>query len=204
VTGIGEGCAELAALCPYLPAALPRDNTGMRGGASAAEASPVNPDVHQAAYTVTTEIPLAAAYAAEAVGEPWQPRKLGVCLKALPRFAERMHALRLLDGEVRLGDDVARWGRLVKLALGIRLPDFPVPGGWCCPLCDAPRRLMVTGAERFLRRDGTPGELTHPGLIWAGCCGETWPAGRWLQLGDVLRQAERERLARARQEAMSV
>ena len=185
---IQDGCSELAALAPRLAAALTRDATGTRGGTGDSAASPVNPDVLQAAVTIRTEIPQAAMFAAEAVGEPWQPRLLGGCLIAIPRFAGRMHDLRLLDGEQRLGDDVARWVRAVKLALGIRLPDFPVPGGWCCPLHDQRRGLVVIGAERFLERDGTPGELKHPGRIWCGLCGSSWPVGEWLHLGRILQQ----------------
>ena len=191
MTPLDDVCAELATLIPRLAEALPRDNTTAGRSGNPAGSVPYNPDVMHAIETLTRHIPETTEWACNTIHQPWQPRPPLTCLVAIPRLGERMHNLGLATEEARLEHDAHWWLRTVKLALIIRLPDFPVPGGWCCPLHDEPMPLMVVGAERFLRPDGMPGELTHPGLIRCGLCGESWPYALWPHLGRMLHQARR-------------
>src|SRR6266702_308168 len=92
VTGTGDHAAELAVLWPALAAALARDTAGdgtVPGGALGS-AAVVNADVLAAMITLTRDVPAVTRAACEALGEPWQPRPVQTCLRALPRLAERL------------------------------------------------------------------------------------------------------------------
>lgn len=177
-------CADLAALFPRLADALTRDNAppGHRSVLSAGGV--VNADVLHAMLTLSHEIPEAAESAAAATGETWAHRDTATSLRALPRLHERLAALSLPNAAARIEDDVRRWMRMTKLALGLRIPDVPI--GYDCPYHrDQPAALILLGAEGFIRDDMTV-YWQYDGRIWCHLCRESWPADRWLMLGRML------------------
>jgi hypothetical protein len=203
VTPAPSPTAELAALIPALPVAIERDNTAAGRTARASGGFPVNTDVFYAILTLSGEIPAAAATAAGLVGERWQARPPGLaigavadpwaaellrCLTALDRFTHRMHALRMAEDAQAAEDDVRRWTRKVKLALGLRRPERPL--GATCPYC--PGDLMAAGAERYadFTRGVVVGDWVEARRIYCTLDhGHEWPEEHWALLGDMLLQA---------------
>src|SRR6266581_4702638 len=106
VTALAEACAELAALTPALTPALTRDNTPSDARTVLSAGGVVNPDVLHTMITLAREIPAATAQAAALTGEPWQPRPVTTCLRAIPRLADRLTALTMPAPAKRLGGDV--------------------------------------------------------------------------------------------------
>lgn len=187
--------AELAALLPRLPGAIERDNTGTGRAVRISGGLPVNEDVLHAIITLHREIPAASLRAATAVGEPWPAfeRDLHQCLRAIGRFAGRLHDLRQPLDARAIEDDVRRWTRVTKLALGMRRPEMaladrcPVeshPGAYCGG------ELMAAGAERFLRftRHGVVvGDWVEARRIYCAADRDhEWPFQAWTVLGGMI------------------
>lgn len=184
VTDLTAACNDLERWLPALAEALARDNTATTGsGHSVVAASVVNPDVLHAMITLATEIPAATKAAAALTGENWPRRPLATCLRALPRFTERLKTRQLPGAAKEIEHQIAYWTSITKYALGLRLPDTPI--GYNCPLHDEPFPLVAVGAE---------GELTdrmnviwqHAGIITCRHCDAEWPATQWLMLGRML------------------
>lgn len=188
MTAIQAACAELATLAPRLLPALARDNTGTRG-TTPTPGSVVNPDVHQALTTLRQFIPASTARACDVVGEPWQPRPIGVCLTAIPRLAGRMAQIGALAELDELEGDVQWWLRITKQALHLRNLDKPL--GYDCPHHDEPAGLLAAGSEGFLRRgrDAITVEWEHPAVVYCPHCGARWRPAEWLLLGRILQEA---------------
>ncbi len=178
--GITGRAGELAALIPALAAALTRDNAPAAGRGGMPEGPlPVNLDVLRALEMLHREIPAGCAQACELTGEPWHPRPLPVCLRALPRLHERLAHLDMVGAARRIEARTERWLRVTKLALGFRNPDRPL--GFDCPLHEEPSPLIMIGSERFLR-DGPVPSVTEPqlaGLIRCHLCGAEWRKLQW-------------------------
>lgn len=194
---VRDGCAELAELCPVLPAALARD-TGGDGGLPAAwgAITVVNADVLAAIITLEDDVPAAVRTACYVISEPWHHRDLQGCLRQLPRLAGRMHDLGLVSDEKYLGWQAGGWLRMVKRALGLRRPDTPI--GYDCPHEQAyPEMhhdgcaLLAAGDEGFLRHDhgGPRVEWVHTPRIYCAGCGASWTPGQWPHLGRLLQAA---------------
>ena len=177
--------AELAALLPRLPGAIERDNTGLSRSAAVSAGLPVNPDVLHAIILLHREIPLAAMRAAALAGEPWHPRPVKTCLRAIDRFTARLYDLGQPLDALGIEDDVRRWTRVTKLALGLRTPDIPI--GALCPVC-AGAGLLAAGSEGFVRRNGhaVVVEWEHAGRVYCPAGGESWAMGEWPLLGRLL------------------
>src|SRR6266568_2986011 len=197
VTGIGDHAAELAVLWPALAAALERDTAadGTVPGGALGSAAVVNTDVLAAMILLSRDVPAVTRAACEAAGEPWQPRPVQTCLRALPRLAERLGHLGMAGAAQTLEGAVWDWLRVTKRALGLRRPDIPV--GFACPwAASAPedhaegRMLLCAGDEGFLRPGpgGMAVEWVTSGQIYcpARACGASWPQGQWRLLGRML------------------
>lgn len=176
-------CADLAALFPALTDALTRDNNPAGSRSVLSAGGVVNPDVLHAMETLRREIPQAVTTASEDLGETWQPRPPLTCLRAIPRLHDRFTILHRKSHATRLEDDVRRWTRMTKLALGLRTADMPI--GWDCPLHAEASALVALGAEGFLRDDMTV-MWQHAATIWCPLCGASWLADRWPLLGRLL------------------
>ena len=177
-------CDDLAALLPHLADALTRDNAPADSRSVLSAGGVVNADVLHAMLTLAREIPEAAENAAAATGETWAHRDTGTSLRALPRLHDRLAALSLAAAAARLEDDVSRWTRMTKLALGLRRPDMPL--GWDCPYHpDEPAGLLAVGAGGFLRADMTV-MWQHAATIWCPHCRTSWAESQWLHLGRML------------------
>ena len=171
--------SELAALIPALAAALTRDSAPAGGRPVLSAGCVVNMDVLHAMRMLHREIPATCAEACELTGEPWHPRPLPVCLRALPRLHERLAHLDMVTAAARIERQADRWLRVTKLALGLRNPDRPL--GLDCPLHEEPSPLIMIGSERFLR-DGPVPSVTEPqlaGLIRCHLCGAEWRKLQW-------------------------
>jgi hypothetical protein len=185
VTGdLADRAAELAALIPALAAALTRDNTPAGGRPVLSAGCVVNADVLHAALMLRREVPAACAEACALTGEPWHPRPLDTCLRALPRFRDRLASLEYVAAADRIESRVERWVRTVKLALGLRTPD--VAFGAPCPLHEEPAPLIMVGSEGFVRDDMTI-YWERAGLIRCPLCGAEWAKWQWDLLGEVLK-----------------
>ena len=179
-----SACADLGALFPALTEALTRDNAPADSRSVLSAGGVVNADVLHAMLTLAAEIPAARAAACDLAGETHQPRPPLTCLRAIPRLHGRLRALSLPGAAARLEDDIRRWTRLTKLALGLRTPDMPI--GWDCPYHrDEPAALIAIGSEGFLRDDLTI-LWQYAATIWCPLCGASWPESQWMHLGNVL------------------
>ena len=189
MTTLADACTELATLIPCLAQALPRDNTTSGRGGDPSASVPFNPDVMHALTVIAAEIPRATRLACVAIGEPWQPRTIPTCLRALPRLAGRLTSTGQQAAAAQL-DEAARWWiRITKQALGLRTPDLPI--GYPCPIHDGPPAgLLAAGSEGFLRRqrDGLVVEWVHAGRVFCPACGAAWGPGEWAMLGRVLQE----------------
>lgn len=186
---------ELAALLPYLDEALFKDNTAAGRHTHVQAGLPVNTDVLSALVILHREIPAATMHTAELIHEPWQPRSLGICLLALERFTGRLRDLGMRAEAEAAEDDIRRWTRTTKLALGLREPDeilrlYGTPVRCPADRCAARPLLRRAGRERFLQwADGclTPGDWVEQGRIYCPGCAAAWPATEWRHLGRLLR-----------------
>jgi len=186
MSDLAARAAELAALIPALAAALTRDNAPSGGRPVLSAGCVVNPDVLHAALMLSREVPAAYIAACELTGERWQHRPLDTCLHALPRLHDRLASLGQVSAAKRIEARTERWMRVVKLALGLRVPDEEI--GYECPLHDEPAPLVRVGAEGFVQDDRSV-TWAHSGVIRCALCGEMWPASRWLMLGRMLATA---------------
>jgi len=187
--GITGRAGELAALIPALASALTRDSAPAGGRPVLSAGCVVNMDVLHAMRMLHREIPAGCAAACELTGEPWHPRPLDVCLRALPRLHERLTHLDMVTAAARIERQCERWLRVTKLALGFRNPDRPL--GFDCPLHEEPSPLIMIGSERFLR-DGPVPSVTEPqlaGLIRCHLCGAEWRKLQWDFLLTMLASA---------------
>jgi hypothetical protein len=125
---LGPACAELAALIPALIAALSRDSDPAGGRTALSAGGVVNPDVLHAMIILAAEIPAACASACQVTGELWQHRPSAICLRAIPRLHHQLTALGMPAAARDLETGLHHWTRMVKLALGLRIPD--IPAGW--------------------------------------------------------------------------
>jgi hypothetical protein len=189
--------AELAELCPYLPAALIRD-TAADGGLPPAwgTVTVVNANVLAAIITLEEDVPAAVRAACAAIGEPWRHRKLGGHLRQLPRYAARMHDLGLAEQEKTLAWQAGGWLRMVKRALGLRKPDTDI--GYGCPHAETyPEMhydgcaLLAAGDEGFLRYspDGPRVDWVHTPRVYCAGCAASWTPDQWPHLGRLLQSA---------------
>jgi hypothetical protein len=192
-----EACAELAELCPVLPAALARD-TGIDGGLPAAwgAVAVVNADVLAAIIMVEEDVPAAVRGACYAISEPWRHRDLQGCLRQIPRLASRMHDLGLAPDEKAIAWQAGGWLRVVKRALGLRRPDIDI--GYDCPHAETCPEvhhdgcaLLAAGDEGFLRHapDGLRVEWVHTPRIYCQGCDASWTLEQWPHLGRLLAAA---------------
>jgi hypothetical protein len=186
MTELTEACADLADLIPRLVPALTRDNTPGNTRTILSAGGVVNPDVLSAMLTLRDEIPYTRALACDILGEPYPPRPMLTCLRALPRLAGRLHDLGHASREKQIEHAVRRWTALTKLALGLRTRNIPVPVN--CPLHDEPCQLVSVGSEGFLRDDNTV-YWQHAATIWCSLCDATWPVMQWNHLGRILESA---------------
>jgi hypothetical protein len=142
------------------------------------------------------EIPAAAIRSAQIVGEHWQVRDIRVSLIALPRFADRMHALDMVNEHKQLTLLVAGWLRITKQALG--LATRPQALRLRCPYSET-GLMLDPGAEGFMN----PRDLTSPPEwlavwcpacgtdgphVWCPACGTHWPESQWNHLLLILKQ----------------
>jgi hypothetical protein len=182
---IADRADELTALIPALAAALSRDNTPSDGRSVLSAGGVVNADVLHAMITLRAEIPAACSHACDLTGEPWNPRPLDVCLRALPRLRDRLAVLGQPADARRVEAAVERWMRVVKLALGLRVPDMSI--GYDCPLHEEPSALVMIGSEGFLLAGKTIAVTwQHDGRICCRFCGEQWNVSQWPLLGRML------------------
>jgi hypothetical protein len=188
VTAVQPITAELAALLPCLPDAIERDNAAAGPAMAVTAGLPVNPDVLHAIVTLHREIPVTTARAAELAREPWQPRGLETCLTALGRFTGRLYDLAMNAEAMALEDDVRRWTRVTKLALGLRKPDVPLPVAYC-PACEQTARpLLAVQPEGFAvwHTGRLVVEWRSAGRIYCPRCGTAWPEDQWTFLASRL------------------
>jgi hypothetical protein len=186
VTDLTEACADLAHLIPALIPALTRDNTPGNTRTILSAGGVVNTDVLHAMLTLRDEIPRIRAEACDILSEPYPPRPVLTCLRALPRLASRLHDLGHISREKQIEHAVSRWIALTKLALGLRTRNQPI--GWNCPLHAEPCELVSLGSEGFLRDDQSV-HWEHAATILCQLCGATWPEMQWNHLGRILETA---------------
>jgi len=194
---VRDNCAELAELCPVLPAALARDTGGggelpVAWGAIAV----VNADVLAAIIMVEEDVPAAVRDACQAISEPWRHRDLQGCLRQIPRLHGRLHDLGMVSEEKTIAWQAGRWLRTVKRALGLRRPDIGI--GYDCPSADGYPELhqggcalLAAGDEGFLRHapDGLRVEWVHTPRIYCLGCDASWTLEQWPHLGRLLAAA---------------
>jgi hypothetical protein len=177
---VADQCADLATWLPALADALARDTTTSSGRSMVLSAgSVVNPDVLHAIVTLSREIPSATNHAAQLCHEAWHPRPIATCLRAIPRFHDRLTTIDHIAAK-QLGNAVGHWTSTVKYALGLRRPDTPV--GVRCPWCDPASGLLLRGDEGTLTAALTV-IWQHSGLIWCPACEAEWTPGQWRHLG---------------------
>ena len=191
---VADDCAELAFLADRLDAALLRDNTHIGRGRPIAPLTLYNTDVMQAKIILATEIPAAAIQAAQILNEQWRMRDIRVSLIALPRFADRMHALDLVTEHRQLTLLTAGWLRITKQALGLQTRPHPLR--FRCPYCETGTLLMDVAAVAYVN----PRDLTAPpkwerrgSHVYCPDCLADWPEPNWGQLMLLLEQAAREK-----------
>ena len=183
MTALADACTDLAALFHALADALTRDNNPADSRSVLSAGGLVNADVLHAMETLHREIPATVTHASDTLGEPWQRRPALTCLRAIPRLHDRFTSLHWKSHAEALDNDVRRWTRMTKLALGLRTADMPI--GWDCPLHDEPSPLTALGAEGFVRDDKTV-MWQHSATIWCALCGASWLSDRWALLGRLL------------------
>jgi hypothetical protein len=170
--------------------ALTRDNTHTGRGRPISPLNLYNTDVLMAKIILGAEIPAAAMRSAQILNEHWQVRDIRISLIALPRFADRMHALDMVNEHRHLELLVASWVRITKQALGLR--SHPRPLNATCPHCEAAALWLDSGTEGFV----DPKDLTAPPVwvhgahVYCPNCGTDWPQSRWDLLIRILGQAQ--------------
>jgi hypothetical protein len=184
VTDLTDACADLERWLPALATALERDNTPTSARSRNVTASVVNPDVLHALCTLAAEVPETTRTAATLTGETWSKRPIATCLRALPRFHDRLEQLHYATATREIEHNIGHWTAITKHALGLRLPDTPI--GYNCPYHpDQPYPLVAIGAEGHLTDQRTV-IWQHAGIITCRHCATDWPATQWLHLGRIL------------------
>ena len=203
---VADACAELAHLAPMLGPALRRDNT--QGGGRGRPIAPLNlynTDVLIAKITISAEVPAAAMRCSQLTGEPWPQngRTWAACLRGLPRWHDRLHALGLATGRRERDDGTviscchlatltARWVRITKQALGLASRPRQLMAG--CPYCTATLMLDIATEGYMDAGDLTapPSWVDHGAHVYCPGCEADWPQPKWELLIRILEQAERQ------------
>lgn len=209
---LGDVIAELLVLWPALPAALPRD-AGTATGERVTQTEnvhsiPLNPDVATVITDLSRKIPHWAAWAAENAGETPNPgRDIPTHLAHLRRLHDRLNGLGRSRDADRLTDAAQRWRTDARRALGLNEPDRPIGTDHHCPRHDDPLTPLVMpgrhGDLTYTRLDRT-GQPVDASVEWSRLevvlcrhCGATWTPERYMLLGRLIRQANRDRATRA-------
>ena len=203
---LDDAIAEILVLWPALPTALPRD-AGVQSGERVATSEnvhsvPLNVDVAAVLVDLRRAIPDWARWAAMAanvslVGD------LVHQLEQLPAIHHRLGEIgRTRDAE-RLNDAVNGWLTAARRALGLNRPDRPI--GEHCPRHDDPLTpLIQPGDHGHLRyakldRHGHPVDAyidwSRIEIVCCRHCDATWTPERYIHLGRLIRQANRDRQA---------
>jgi hypothetical protein len=208
VSELRDAVDELLILWPALPTALPRD-----AGTSDSERVTVSENVHTVPLNVDVAavitdlgraIPEWVAWAAEAAGEGLTAfAGIPGHLKRIPALHDRLSGLgRTRDAE-RLTDTTQRWLTTTRRALGLDRPDRST--GLHCPRHDNPQTTLTqpgdNGHLRYTKLD-THGRPVDPQISWSRIeiilcrhCDSTWTPDRYMLLGRLIRQADRDRTA---------
>lgn len=205
--GLHDAIQELLVLWPALPTALPRD-AGVQSGERVATSEnvhsvPLNVDVAAVITDLTRAIPDWTRWAATSAGIT-AVNDLAGQLRQIPTLHQRLVAVgRTRDAE-RLADAVHAWLGAARRALGLDLPDRPT--GMHCPRHDEPLVALVQpgdhGQLRYAKLD-TAGRPVNPQVTWQRLevilcrhCDSMWTPERYVHLGRLIQQAERERATR--------
>jgi hypothetical protein len=202
---------ELLVLWPALPAALPRD-AGTSSGERVTQSEnvhsiPLNPDVATVITDLQREIPHWAAWAAETAGEAPNPsRDIPTHLAHLRRLHDRLNGSGRTRDAARLHDTAQRWRTDARRALGLNEPDRPIGTDHYCPRHDEPLTPLVMPGRHgnlcYARIDpaGRPVDATvewsRLEVVLCRHCDAKWTPERYMLLGRLIRQANRDRAAR--------
>lgn len=197
---------ELLVLWPALPTALPRD-----AGTSDSERVTVSENVHTVPLNVDVAavitdlgraIPEWVAWAAQAAGEGLTVfAGIPGHLKRIPALHDRLSGLERTRDAERLHNTTLGWLGACRRALGLDRPDRPT--GLHCPRHDEPLTHLVQpgdhGHLRYAKLDSHSHPI-DPQIAWSRIeiilcphCESTWTPDRYMLLGRLIRQADRER-----------
>jgi hypothetical protein len=204
VTELQEAVEELLVLWPALPTALPRD-AGVQSGERVAVSEnvhtvPLNVDVAAVITDLTWQIPDWTRWAGTNAGVS-VVADITQQLRQLPAIHHRLVELgRTRDAE-RLATTVHAWLTACRRALGLNRPDRPI--GEMCPRHDEPLQPLVQpgdhGHLRYAKLDqhGHPIDAyidwSHIEIVLCRHCDSTWTPERYILLGRLIRQANRDR-----------
>ncbi|MEU7904128.1 hypothetical protein [Actinoplanes sp. NPDC049118] len=213
MTTLADFIDELLVLWPALPTALARDagiQTGERVTTSEnVHTVPLNVDVAAVLVDLHREIPDWARWAAETAGEtPTASGGIPGHLRRIQALHDRLSGLgRTRDAE-RLATTVHAWLTACRRALGLNRPDRPF--GEHCPRHDQPLTALVLpgdhGHLRYTRTD-RHGHPIDAHIVWSRIeivccrhCDAMWTPERYMLLGRLIRQANRDREHQAAEE----
>lgn len=199
---------ELQVLWPALPGALPRDaGTQASERVSTSEnvhTLPLNPDVAAVITDLTARIPEWVAWACQCAGEtPTTHAGIPLLLGRVPALYDRLSGQGRTRDAHRLADVAQHWLSACRRALGLNRPDRPI--GEMCPKHDHPLTPLVQpGDHGHLRYDrlNPDGQPVNPTVSWTRIelvlcrhCDAAWTPERYMHLGRLIRQANRDRQA---------
>jgi hypothetical protein len=204
---LDDAIAELRILWPALPTALPRD-AGVQSGERVATSEnvhsvPLNVDVAAVIVDLTRAIPQWTNWAAAAANVTAASTSVPKALEQLPSIHDRLDQLGRTRDAGRLAEAVNGWQWAARNALGLNRPDRPI--GEMCPRHDDPLQPLVQpgdhGHLRYakLDRHGHPIdaaiEWSRIEIVCCRHCDAMWTPERYIHLGRLIRQANRDREA---------
>jgi hypothetical protein len=184
---------ELRLLIRQIPDALPRDQGhggDITGGSGDVHSSGLNDDVLMTWIDLRTAIPQWRAWAQRAAGEPVHgDGDLDRDLVTTARCMRRLASTNAPDLAERLADEVFRWRRKARLAIGLTRHDRDLE--MRCPLhSETGPALRLRGDEGVLRRVGAgsadPITWLRGDVIFCPDCGAQWDRALWPLLGRLL------------------
>lgn len=205
---LGDAITELLVLWPALPTALPRD-AGVQSGERVTTSEnvhsvPLNVDVAAVLVDLRRTIPQWTTWAAQTAGESATTHAdIPACLRRLPALHDHLNDLGQTRDAERLHTAIRDWLNAARHALGLNRPDRPI--GEHCPRHDNPLTALIQpgdhGHLRYttLDRHGQPIdayiEWSHIEIVLCRHCDAMWTPERYIHLGRLIRQANRDRQA---------
>jgi hypothetical protein len=209
MTDLADAVDELLVLWPALATALQID-----GGTSSGErvttsenihTVPLNVEVAGVIHDLDRAIPDWTRWAATAAGLGHTSAGIEACLRRIVGIHDRLTALGRTRDTERLTAEVERWRQACRRALGLNRPDESF--GENCPYHDDQLTQLVRPGEvghlRYAKLDRA-GYPVGAYIVWTRLdvvccrhCDAVWTPGRYMFLAKLVRQADRDRAARA-------